>query len=117
MSGPTLPLLTTPASLYGGVESRNKFRQYAVNVVESCNDIYDIGTWVRILLGENGAEESCNRLHTLLALSLQGRTVHTSRACVSAGAVPALTHLTDLENNCRVCAYCPVRRRFQTCVL
>jgi uncharacterized protein (DUF3820 family) len=40
---------------------------------------------------------------------VKGGWILTSRACASAGALPALMQPTALENNCRVCAYMRIR--------
>ena len=58
-------LRTSPTGSPGpncNVEGRHKVGHNCVDLVESCEDIYDIGAWIGVLLGENRSQKSCDGL-------------------------------------------------------
>lgn len=90
---------------YGNIQRCNKVRENRIHLIQSCNDIYYVGTRIRVLLWKGSGEESCCSLFHQPRPESRDAWIPTSRACASAGALPALMQPTALENNCRVCAY------------
>lgn len=92
------------------VQRSNEFCENRVHLIKTCQHIYYIGARIGVFLGKDRSEKCC------CGLDCQPRSVsrnagdRTSRACASAGALPALMHPTARVNSCRVCTCVCVRQ-------
>ena len=96
-------LPTASTSPYCDVQRSNKVREDSIYLIQSCQDIYDIRACIGILLRKNRGQESCDGLGYQPRPGVRDAPSLTSRACASAGALPALMRPTALVNSCRVC--------------
>jgi hypothetical protein len=100
---------TASSRPYCNVQCRNKVGENGIYLIQSSQDIDDIGTRVRIFFRKDRGKEGRGGLILSASFPTAGTQNLTSRACASAGAVPALMHATALENSCRVCTYTRIK--------
>lgn len=96
---------TASPSPYCDVQRSNKVREDSIHLIQPRQDIYYVRTRISVLLREDRGQESCDGLDYQPRLAARDAPGLTSRACASAGALPALMRPTALVNSCRVCTY------------